>query len=437
MTLAELEDKYGHLIQGEKSFRNTGYGRVLTGGLTPEQYNYIIRRYEYLVARGDMDKAELDRLETMFANLRPEDKAKLDAMTLPELMEQDRLLFFGRQGLEFDYLFGSAADKARIDYSKLRFEELMDQEVIDWRDPQYMEKLNAYVNETGLDPRTGREASDDVKFVAEHYSWVKSSSTLVASIADGVIDYSDLFKFKGLKETPSERVEIPDPPVNSQRERILKNIEESRKAREASKFDDYLRKEYQANNRYFPERITLPNGKKGYLSADSFEGEQVPVRSRDFVDADGHIKWPKKGDGFVLDDSGNPITEPANLKAGQFIDRYGNSGGRFTSPLENGQKLPFESRGLPYPEGYQPYHKYEVVVDLTEENIMKAYNEAPQIIQEKIKSSLNYYGLDIDELINIRRGEIAKVFGQGGGTQIQFGSSINYYEDLGLIREVQ
>ncbi|MGT2711348.1 hypothetical protein ACVRXZ_03040, partial [Streptococcus oriscaviae] len=200
MALAELEDKYGHLIQGEKSFRSTGYGRVLTGELTPEQYNYIIGRYEYLVARGDIGKAELARLETMFANLRPEDKAKLDAMTLPELMEQDRLLFFDCQGLEFDYLFGSAADKARIDYSKLRFEELMDHEVIDWRDPQYMEKLNAYVNETGLDPRTGKEASDDLKFVAKHYGWVKGSSTLVASIADAVIDYSDLFKLNILSK---------------------------------------------------------------------------------------------------------------------------------------------------------------------------------------------------------------------------------------------
>ncbi|HEM3598947.1 TPA: TNT domain-containing protein [Streptococcus suis] len=254
-------------------------------------------------------------------------------------------------------------------------------------------------------------------------------ATFVGSILGGFAASSAASKFSLNKPIVNE---------SPYKQQILKNIEESRLARESSKFDDYLRKDYALQGKYFAERVELPNGKRGYLSADITDGKPVPVRSRSYLDSEGHIKWPPKGtDGFVTDSAGNPITEPANLKAGQFIDRYGNSGGRFTSPLENGQKLPYETRGLPYPEGYQPYHKYEVVVDLTEENILKAYNEAPQIIQEKIKSSLNYYGLDIDELINIRRGEIAKVFGQGGGTQIQFGSSINYYEDLGLIREVQ
>jgi len=40
-------------------------------------------------------------------------------------------------------------------------------------------------------------------------------------------------------------------------------------------------------------------------------------------------------------------------------------------------------------------------------------------------------------LANVRKGKIAKVFGQGGGTQIQFGSSLSFYEDLGLVREIK
>nr|WNF85500.1 TNT domain-containing protein [Streptococcus suis] len=131
----------------------------------------------------------------------------------------------------------------------------------------------------------------------------------------------------------------------------------------------------------------------------------------------------------MLDSAGNPITEPANLKAGQFIDRYGNSGGRFTSPLENGQKLPFETRGL-------PYHKYEVVKDINMENILKAYNQSPKIIQDKVSVEMKKWNLSFDDLANIRKGEIARVFGQGGGTQIQFGTSVSIYELLGLIKEV-
>ena len=231
------------------------------------------------------------------------------------------------------------------------------------------------------------------------------------------------------------KVDVEAPKYN--REQILKNLEESRLARESSKFDNYLRKEYAQQGKYFPERITMPNGKRAYLSADVFEGKQVPVRSRDFVDAQGNIKWPPKGtDGFVVDSAGNPITKPANLKAGQVIDRFGSNGGRFASPVDNGEILPFNTRGLPYPEGHQVYHQYEVVKDITRENILKAFNEASIEMQDAIRSKLSDFNLSIEDLAEVKQGQIAKVFGQGGGTQIQFKSSIDFYEKLGFLKEV-
>ena len=219
--------------------------------------------------------------------------------------------------------------------------------------------------------------------------------------------------------------------------RVLENIEASKKARESSKFDNYLRQEYAQQGKYFPERITMPNGKTAYLSADYFEGKQIPVRSRSFVDEKGHIKWPKTGDGFVLDSAGNPITQPADLKAGQVLDRFGSNGGRFASPVDNGEKLPFNRRGLPYPEDYQVYHQYEVVKDITKENILKAYNEAPKKLQLLLNERLSKYGNPVDVLSDVNKGPIAKVFGQGGGNQIQFGSNVEYYEILGFLKEVK
>lgn len=219
--------------------------------------------------------------------------------------------------------------------------------------------------------------------------------------------------------------------------RVLENIEASKAARESSKFDNYLRQEYAQQGKYFPERIRMPNGKTAYLSADYFEGKQIPVRSRSFVDEKGHIKWPKTGDGFVLDSAGNPITQPADLKAGQVLDRFGSNGGRFASPVDDGEKLPFNKRGLPYPEEYQVYHQYEVVKDITKENILKAYNEAPKKLQLLLNERLSKYGNPVDVLSDVNKGPIAKVFGQGGGNQIQFGSNIEYYEILGFLKEVK
>ena len=219
--------------------------------------------------------------------------------------------------------------------------------------------------------------------------------------------------------------------------RVIENIKASKAARERSKFDNYLRQEYAQQGKYFPERIIMPNGKTAYLSADYFEGKQIPVRSRSFVDEKGHIKWPKTGDGFVLDSAGNPITQPADLKAGQVLDRFGSNGGRFASPVDDGEKLPFNKRGLPYPEEYQVYHQYEVVKDITKENILKAYNEAPKKLQLLLNERLSKYGNPVDVLSDVNKGPIAKVFGQGGGNQIQFGSNIEYYEILGFLKEVK
>ena len=269
--------------------------------------------------------------------------------------------------------------------------------------------------------RLARESSNFDQYLAKE--------KLQQSLNKSPLVSRELPKLKGVHD-----VELP----KYNREQILRNLEESKLARESSKFDNYLRKEYAQQGKYFPERITMPNGKRAYLSADVFEGKQIPVRSRDFVNAQGKIKWPPKGtDGFVVDSAGKPITEPANLKAGQVIDRFGSNGGRFTSPVDNGEILPFNTRGLPYPEGHQVYHQYEIVKDLTKENILQAFKEAPDVVKEKIRVSLEYYGLDIEELANIRKGKIAKVFGQGGGTQIQFGSSLSFYEDLGLVREIK
>ena len=183
------------------------------------------------------------------------------------------------------------------------------------------------------------------------------------------------------------------------------------------------------------EKVTLENGEAAYKSADLVNGQPVLVRSRNFLDEAGKIKWPA-ANGFVVDSAGNPITQPANLKAGQVIDRFGNSFGRFTSPVDNGEKFAFNTRGLPYPEGYQAYHQYEVVIDLTEENILKAFENAPKEVKDALLDAMENRGFSLSDLANIRKGQIARVFGQGGGTQIQLGQSLKYYEDLGILREV-
>ena len=220
--------------------------------------------------------------------------------------------------------------------------------------------------------------------------------------------------------------------------RVLENIKASKTARESSKFDNYLRQEYAQQGKYFAERIIWKNGKYAYLSndIDPATGQLTPVRYRSYLKDDGSINWPPK-DGFVLDSAGNPIIQSANLKVGQVIDRFGNSFGRFTSPVDNGEKLPFNTRGLPYPEGYQEYHQYEVVIDINKANYEKAYNQLNDIDKFQLQMDMEEFRFSAEDIYNPQRGGISKIFGQGGGIQIQLGTSVNWYEKLGFLREVK
>ena len=52
------------------------------------------------------------------------------------------------------------------------------------------------------------------------------------------------------------------------------------------------------------------------------------------------------------------------------------------------------------------------------------------------KSKLSDFNLSLEDLADIKQGQIAKIFGQGGGIQIQFKLSIDIYEKLGFLKEV-
>ena len=91
---------------------------------------------------------------------------------------------------------------------------------------------------------------------------------------------------------------------------------------------------------------------------------------------------------------------------------------------------------MPYPEGYQPYHKYEVVKDINLASVKNGYellSEKDKIVLSKLMKDRKF---TLEDMANPQKGQIARVFGQGGGTQIQFGTSIIWYEKMGLLKEV-
>ncbi|WP_228478925.1 glycohydrolase toxin TNT-related protein, partial [Listeria seeligeri] len=194
---------------------------------------------------------------------------------------------------------------------------------------------------------------------------------------------------------------------------------------------DIIKKASGVDKGFKLEKTILENGEIAYKSAS---GELV--RSSKYLDEFGNIKWPE-ADGFIVDKFGNAIKYDANLKKGQIIDRYGNTGGRFTSPVDNGKLIDYNSRGLPYPESAKTYHQYEFTQDINTKTVRKAYDNLPSSIRDELDDAMKNYGFSLDDIANPQKGTIAEVFGSGGGTQIELGTTVDWYEKLSLIKEIK
>ncbi|WP_422802324.1 glycohydrolase toxin TNT-related protein [Streptococcus acidominimus] len=263
-------------------------------------------------------------------------------------------------------------------------------------------------------------------------------ASFVGSILGGYAASSAASKFT-LNDISPSKAKVPEvdrPSYN--REQILKNIEESKLARKSSKMDSYLKKEYELQGKYFAERIEWIDGKYAYLSSDidRATGEFIPVRYRSYLKADGSIHWPPQN-GFTIDISGNPIVSIVKLKSGDIIDRFGESGGTFISPVIDGEITAFNQRGLPYPEDYQIYHRYEVIKDINIKNVEMGYQRLNATKKFELDVLMKQYEFSLSDIANPQKGIIDFVFGSGGGTQIKLGTSVNWYEELGLIKELK
>ena len=182
---------------------------------------------------------------------------------------------------------------------------------------------------------------------------------------------------------------------------------------------------------YNHERIMLQDESLAFRSADG-----SVIRKFSYMDDAGDIKWPP-ANGFEVDSAGNAITHDANFQAGQVIDRYGSPEGRFTTLVENGTPASYDFRGLPYPEEMQTYHQYRVTQDINHESVQQAYNNLKPKVREDLDDAMTKFDFSLDDIANPQQGQIADVFDSGGGTQIKLATSADWYEQLGLIKEIK
>ena len=201
----------------------------------------------------------------------PKFKKRIDAMdqeALEEAYPELKTMISMAHVNPYAQLFKSETERANYDYLLDRYFLLDSQKMLSWRDPAFQTKYDYYIIEEGIDPFTGKPATQEEINRAKNIKKVRTvteSFQLASTLYTSYVGYnqyynkpyttfSDVFsKVKGKIPVFNRNPVIPEVnlkvDINGKtitettkpydREHILRNIEESRLARESSGFKDF------------------------------------------------------------------------------------------------------------------------------------------------------------------------------------------------------
>ena len=294
MSRAELEEEYGTVIQSYKRFLTMGQGDNVTATMDFEDVKLIWKRYN------EVKDDHLGLLPSELAKVDPKFKKRIDAMdqeALEEAYPELKTLISMAHVNPYAQLFKSETERANYDYLLDRYFLLDSQKMLSWRDPAFQTKYDYYIIEEGIDPFTGKPATQEEINRAKNIKKVRTvteSFQLASTLYTSYVGYnqyynkpyttfSDVFsKVKGKVPFFNRKPVIPEvnpkvdtnvktitePAKTYDRERILRNIEESKIARESSNFKQYVAKEYalaeeiRYKNYWNEPILTIPKGSR-------------------------------------------------------------------------------------------------------------------------------------------------------------------------------
>ena len=269
MSRAELEEEYGDVIQAYKRFTTMGQGDVVLSKWDMNDLKLLWKRYN------EVKNDHLGLLPSELAKVDPKFKKRIDAMdqeALEEAYPELKTLISMAHVNPYAQLFKSETERANYDYLLDRYFLLDSQKMLSWRDPAFQTKYDYYIIEEGINPFTGKPATQeeinrakDIKKVRTVTESFQLASTLYTSYVGynqyynkPYTTFSDVFsKVKGKVPFFNRKPVIPEvnpkvdtnvktitePAKTYDRERILRNIEESKLARESSGFKDFATRE--------------------------------------------------------------------------------------------------------------------------------------------------------------------------------------------------
>ena len=193
MSRAELEEEYGTVIQSYKRFLTMGQGDNVTATMDFEDVKLIWKRYN------EVKDDHLGLLPSELAKVDPKFKKRIDAMdqeALEEAYPELKTLISMAHVNPYAQLFKSETERANDHYLLDRYFFLDSQKMLSWRDPAFQTKYDYYIIEEGIDPFTGKPATQEEINRAKNIKKVRTvteSFQLASTLYTSYVGYNQYY----------------------------------------------------------------------------------------------------------------------------------------------------------------------------------------------------------------------------------------------------
>lgn len=185
MSNGEIAEKYGSIINAYTRFKSSGRGDAILAEWDIEDLDLLLN---YNSKKKD-DQSGL--LPSELAKVDPKFRKHIDSMdqeALEEAYPELKTLISRAYVNPFKQFFQTETERANYDYLLDRYFLLDSQKMLSWRDPAFQTKYDYYIIEEGIDPFTGKPATQeeinrakDIKKVRVFTDTLQLASTLYTS----------------------------------------------------------------------------------------------------------------------------------------------------------------------------------------------------------------------------------------------------------------
>ena len=193
MSRAELEEEYGDVIQAYKRFTTMGQGDVVLSKWDMNDLKLLWKRYN------EVKNDHLGLLPSELAKVDPKFKKRIDAMdqeALEEAYPELKTLISMAHVNPYAQLFKSETERANYHYLLDRYFFLDSQKMLSWRDPAFQTKYDYYIIEEGIDPFTGKPATQEEINRAKNIKKVRTvteSFQLASTLYTSYVGYNQYY----------------------------------------------------------------------------------------------------------------------------------------------------------------------------------------------------------------------------------------------------